>query len=163
LTNAENVPRAYGATATMDEGPIAFTTEVHLLQSQTQEASWMPPLGDDYSNNSPAKASQRSDDSLDSGLHVEPEGSAYVNFLPLYKQITSCVKTREEHNTLQKAMHEVHGQLLRMNKDRAKVSNAGGTISLPETDRRKKDKRIKPVGSPDKKKRHGRSTSRGIL
>jgi hypothetical protein len=51
---------------------------------------------------------------------------------------------------VRKRMKEIHLDMLRR---KHKASQAGNMVSMPEVDKRRKDKRMKPMGSPEKQKK----------
>jgi hypothetical protein len=62
--------------------------------------------------------------------------------------MTDLVQTEGDLAFVRKEMNQIYSLLLSRKK---KAGPAGNMFSLPEVDQRRKDKRIQPMGSPEKK------------
>jgi hypothetical protein len=72
----------------------------------------------------------------------------YSELMPTYVSMTDLVQTEGDLAFVRKEMNQIYSLLLSRKK---KAGPAGNMFSLPEVDQRRKDKRIQPMGSPEKK------------
>jgi hypothetical protein len=93
---------------------------------------------------------------VDLGGGFNPEsnhGSAaakipYPELIPTFVSITDLVQTADDLAFVRKELNQIYSVLL-SRKDKA--GPAGNMVSLPEVDQQRKDKRMKTMGSPEKR------------
>lgn len=98
------------------------------------------------------------DDLSSNGDHEDPSstyiGNAYLGQMARYKQLTSMVQSIGDNNDVSKLMDMAIVQLATKkasNQKRPTVAE-GGTVGMIELEKRKTVKRLRPAGSPDRKK-----------
>ena len=134
--------------------PLAFTTEVHLSQAQLSQESMNDsemPIPDD------CDSSVEESESDDGKLPARGQCSVFNDFLPKFTQITNCVRTQEEREILRRALDNVHLELQSSQAERTGAVAAAaraprGTLSMPEDDDRRKDRRQKTPWSASKER-----------
>jgi hypothetical protein len=83
------------------------------------------------------------DDDNDNATAKRP----YPELHPTFVSITDLVQTSGDAAFVRKEMNQIYSALLSR---KHKADPAGNMVSLPEVDQRRKDKRLKPMGSPKK-------------
>jgi hypothetical protein len=97
---------------------------------------------------------KNSDDDLGGGFNQESDNDRavakppYPELIPTFASITDLVQTEGDLAFVKKEMNQIYSVLL---SKKHKAGPAGNMVSLPEVDRRRKDKRMKPMGSPEKR------------
>ena len=95
-----------------------------------------------------------SDDDLGGGFDQESDNDGavatrpYPELIPTFVNITDLVQTEGDLAFFRKEMNQIYSVLL---SKKHKAGPAGNMVSLPEVDKRRKDKRMKSMGSPEKR------------
>ena len=170
----EAVRRDFGSRAGVGwRGPVGMTTEVRLSQQQmsqltqpqsdSDDGGWAARESDDDDNPELGvaglsaimeNASFDDPEDLDPDLQRHLRMGAYSAGLPVYKDLASRVKTKEEWEVFISGLHDLDSKLLAMKATRGMSQSTGGSNlhGLPETDSRRSDTRLRPIGSPAKKR-----------
>jgi hypothetical protein len=72
----------------------------------------------------------------------------YQEIIPIVGSITDLVQTEADLAIVRNGLNQIYSVMLSR---KHKAGPAGEMVSLPEVDQRRKDKRIKPMGSPEKR------------
>jgi hypothetical protein len=72
----------------------------------------------------------------------------YPELIPTFVSITNLVQTAGDLAFVRNEMNQIYSVLLSR---KHKAGPAGNMVSLPKVDQQRKDKRMKPMGSPEKR------------
>jgi hypothetical protein len=95
-----------------------------------------------------------SNDDLGGGFDQESNNDSaaakhpYPELIPTFVSINDLVQTAGDLAFVRKEMNQIYSVLLSR---KHKAGPAGNMVLLPEVDQRRKDKRMKPMGSPEKR------------
>jgi hypothetical protein len=90
------------------------------------------------------------EDDVDNHDNSPASKRPYPELIPTFVSITDLVQTEGDLAFVRKRMKEIHSNMLRR---KHKAGPAGHMVSMPEVDKQRKDKRMKPMGSPEKLKK----------
>ena len=154
-----------------EEPPLTlFCEEDCNDQDDDENNSWVPVDGD---NDVDDNGNEDGDDNGNVDEHRGVAGrselklsrstimNSYNEFMPLYQDVTRMVRSQEAFNFVRDSMHKMHEGVMAMqaasSSGAAGASSMGNTHSLPQVDRRKRDKRKHKLLSPAGKKRQCRT------
>jgi hypothetical protein len=119
--------------------------EQHYLNNLTNVEDLNNP--DDSVGGGADDCDDHDDDSMEQRGTGPASNRPFQELMPMFVSCTNLVQTEGDLAVARQVMRQFHSTML---KRKNKVGAAGNMVSLPEVDGRRRDKRLKPMGLPEK-------------